>query len=173
MSLREQLLKSGLATKQQAKRAERDAKKKQHSELVAKKQAVPSSEANASEAVLHSKLEEQREADRERNRIIELEKTIKESRARAIDIMVNNDLCDERAKLPYYFRYHETKIGCIRVNEVQQVLLAQGQLAIASFDVEFKFFLLSPENAAKIHACDPGMVHCFFAGSDPKPSDAD
>lgn len=162
MSLRDQLFKSGLASKEQTKRAEREVKKQKHASLTARKQdPQDSSKAPPLDPDLQKKLDEQRAADRERNRLIEEERRQQEARARAIDIMIHADLSDLRGKETYYFIYHERKIGRLQVNEVQLVQLAQGQLAIASYDVELRFFLLSPENAAKVHSFDPAFILCF------------
>ena len=164
MSLREQLLKSGLASQQQVKRAERESKKRQHEEQGLKKQGVKPPAPGATAAPDPSAaaiLEEQRRADRERNLRLEEERRLQEQRARAIDIMVHNDLSDPRGDHVYYFRYQTSKIGALKVNEVQQLQLAQGQLAIASFDDYTCFYLVSRENAIKLALCGADYLACY------------
>src|SRR5688572_10216632 len=103
MSLRDQLLKSGLASKQQAKKAERESKKRQHQDLQAKKDALPDTSVQDELAKeISRKLEEQRQADRERNQQLEHERQQKEAHARAVDLMVHNDLSEGRAAIAYY-----------------------------------------------------------------------
>ncbi len=168
MSLREQLLKSGLASQQQVKRAERESKKRQHEELGQKKQGTKPPAAAAGPADINAQaiLEEQRRADRERSRVQEEERRLQELRSRAIDIMVHNDLSDPRATIPYYFVYDRQKISSFRVNEVQQLQLAQGQLAIASFDEFERFYLISRDNALKIALCGQTYLACFHDKSE-------
>lgn len=169
MSLREQLLKSGLASKQQAKKADREARKRQHENLVAKREGAAAEQDRISAEIIARQLEQQA-ADRERNRLLEEEKRQRENHARAVDIMVHHDLSDERATVPYYFRCAGDRIACLLVNELQQVQLAQGQLGIVSFDVEFKVFLVGLDNLEKIRACGSHYVLCHHAPDSAKSS---
>lgn len=160
MSLRDQLLKSGLATKEQAKKANREAKQRQHQAL---QNLRKQNETMPSEA--EQKLQEMREADIARSQLLNEEKRQKEELARAIDIMVNNDLCDPRGDIPYAFVIHEKRIATIRINELQIPQLASGQIAIAAFDPEFRFFLVSEENAGKIRSCRNDLILCHHKGA--------
>lgn len=159
MSLREQLLKSGLASKQQAKKADREAKKRQHERLVAQREGAAAEQDRISAEIAARQLARE-EADRERNRLLEEERRQRENHARAQDIMIHHDLSDARGTVPYYFRYQGDRIGCLLVNELQQVQLAQGQLGIVSFDLDYKVFLVGPESLEKIRACGSQYVIC-------------
>lgn len=167
MSLRDQLLKTGLATKEQAKKANREAKQRQHQAL---QNLRKQNETSPSEAEM--KLQEMREADIARNQLLNEERRQKEELARAIDIMVNNDLCDPRAEIPYAFVIHEKRIATIRINELQIPQLASGQIAIAAFDPEFRFFLVSEENAGKIRSCRSDLIVCHHKGAGASASQA-
>lgn len=167
MSLRDQLLKSGLATKEQAKKADREAKHRQHQALQNLRKQPDAKEA-PSDAEL--KLQAMRDADIARNQQLNEEKRQKEELARAIDIMVNNDLSDPRAEISYAFVIGEKRIATIRITELQIPQLASGQIAIAAFDEDFRFFLVSEENAAKIRSCRSDFVLCHHKGAPERPA---
>lgn len=156
MSLRDQLLKSGLANKEQAKKAEKEAKKRQHQQLLS--QDVVKDEISKDIA---EKIKRQQEADRERNRALEEERRQREAIHRAMNIMIAGDLRERAAEIPYYFIHRENKISEILVTEVQQSQLAAGSLAIVSFDPEFRYFLVDASNADKIRSCAPHFVLCW------------
>lgn len=156
MSLRDQLLKSGLADKNQAKKAEREAKKRQHNQL-SKDAAGP----DAISQEIADKARQQQEADRERNRSREDEKRRSEALHRATDIMINNDLREGTALVPYYFIHREHRISEIMVTELQQNQLAEGALAIVSFDADFRYFLVDAANADKIRNSVPHFILCW------------
>jgi uncharacterized protein YaiL (DUF2058 family) len=160
MSLRDQLLKSGLANKQQAKKAEKESKKRQHQQLAAQKDEPSAALKDEISQEIEEKQRQQRERDRELNRQQEEEKRQREALARAIDIMIHHDLKEYRASVPYYYRYRETQIGCIMVNEMQQSLLAQGRMGLVSFDLDYCVYLVDAEQCEKIRACDPSFVVC-------------
>ncbi len=157
MSLRDQLLKSGLASKEQAKKASREAKKVQHQKL---KEAKDSPAALNALPDAEEKLRAQREADRLANQQRNEERLLKEAEARAIDIMVNNDLRESRAAIPYYFLSSESRISHILVTDAQQAQLENGKLAIVAFDRDYRFFLVSEENAEKIRSGRKDFIVC-------------
>jgi uncharacterized protein YaiL (DUF2058 family) len=156
MSLRDQLLKTGLANKNQAKKAEKEAKKRQHQQLVS--QDAITDDISKEIAERHRK---QQEADRERNRLLEEERQKREALHRAMDIMVAGDLRDHAAQIPYYFIHRENRISEILVTELQQTMLAAGSLAIVSFDPDFRYFLVDASNAEKIRSCAPQFILCW------------
>jgi uncharacterized protein YaiL (DUF2058 family) len=156
MSLRDQLLKSGLADKNKAKKAEKEAKKRQHQKLQA-----PDASTDEISKEIAERNRRQQEADRERNRLREEEKRKREAIHRAMDIMVSGDLRETSADIPYYFIHQENRISEILVTELQQNQLAEGSLAIVSFDPEFRYFLVDASNADKIRSCAPHFILCW------------
>ncbi|WP_141731198.1 DUF2058 family protein [Oligoflexus tunisiensis] len=156
MSLRDQLLKSGLADKNQAKKAEKEAKKRQHQQLLS-----PDAIKDEISKEIAERNRRQQEADRERNRLLEEERRKREGIHRAMDIMVAGDLRESAAEIPYYFIHRENRISEILVTEVQQMQLAEGSLAIVSFDPDFRYFLVDASNAEKISSCAPHFVLCW------------
>lgn len=156
MSLRDQLLKSGLADKNKAKKAEKEAKKRQHQSL-----ASPDAIKDEVTQDIENKLKRQQEADRERNRLREEERQKREAIHRAMDIMIAGDLREGGAQIPYYFIQQENRISEILVTELQQTQLASGALAIVSFDPDFRYFLVDASNAEKIRGCAPHYVLCW------------
>lgn len=168
MSLRDQLLKSGLAHKDAAKKAEKEAKKRQHQKLQQGKSPNPSDALDQDEALRQEILEKQRqqkEQDRERNRRLEEERRVKEEEYRAIDLMMSADQCDPRAQIPYYYRYQERWIGRLLVTEQQVEQLASGNLAIASFDLQFRVFLLETSTATKVRQIKPEFLLCWHSST--------
>ena len=156
MSLRDQLLKTGLADKNKAKKAEKEAKKRQHQQLVSEDALQDEISKEIAE-----KTRRQQEADRERNRALEQERFKREAIHRAMDIMVAGDLREHAAQIPYYFIHRENRISEILVTELQQTELASGALAIVSFDPDFRYFLVDASNADKIRSCAPQFILCW------------
>jgi len=161
MSLRDQLLKSGLANKEQTKKANKESKKRQHKELQAKKDQPTLDVKDSISQEIEDKLHQQREADRDRNRQKEDDRRQREAWHRAMDVMVSGDLKDPRASIPYYFIFDEVKIGEMLVTEAQQLQLAAGNLAIVSFDKNFRFFLVDTDQAEKVKAGNSAFIICW------------
>jgi uncharacterized protein YaiL (DUF2058 family) len=156
MSLRDQLLKSGLADKSKAKKAEKEAKKRQHQSLVSQDAIKDEISQEIAE-----KARRQQEADRERNRQREEERQKREAIHRAMDIMIAGDLRESGAQVPYYFIHRENRISEILVTELQQTRLASGELAIVAFDPDFRYYLVDASNAAKIRDAASHFILCW------------
>ncbi len=156
MSLRDQLLKSGLANKNQAQKAEKEAKKRQHKQL----QSPDAIKDDISQDIAERNRKQQ-EADRERNRQREDDRLKREAVHRAMNIMIAGDLRESAGSIPYYFIHQEHRISEILVTEAQQVQLATGTLAIVSFDPDYRYFLVDASNADKIRSCVPQYVLCW------------
>ncbi len=156
MNLRDQLLKSGLASKEQAKKAQREVSKRQHQKI----QEARDPNAPAETSIAEQALSVQREADRLLNLKRNEERLAKEAEARAIDIITCHQLIDVRATEPYYFLVDTKRICSIRVLDEQIPLLEKGELAIASLDAETGFVLVTAENAEKIRAGHARYILC-------------
>lgn len=161
MSLRDQLLKSGLANKSQVNKAEKAAKKRQHQVLQTKKEDPEASTSDEVSLAIAEKISHQQQADRDRNRLQEEARLNREAYQRAVDIMLSGDLSEKHAEQPYYFVGHETKIAKIMVSPLQEQQLALGNLVIVSFNVDYKFFLVDTVQAGKIRSINPAYIICW------------
>lgn len=131
-SLRDQLMKAGLATKQQALQAKTSNKKK-------KQQAAKSGEMTDQER-RRIDLERERQAkaekDRELNRQLEEERQRKALEAQVRQLIEVNALSREGGGAEYKFVF-ENMIKKIYVTDEQLVKLERGLLALAVFDEDF------------------------------------
>ncbi|WP_263080412.1 DUF2058 domain-containing protein [Endozoicomonas sp. Mp262] len=131
-SLRDQLMKAGLASKQQALKAKTSTKKK-------KKQAAKDGVATEQE-LRRIELEKERaakvERDRELNRQREEEKNRKAILAQVRQLIERNAIAREKGDVGYNFVY-EKKVKKIYVTDAIQNKLSRGLLAIAVQDEEF------------------------------------
>lgn len=132
-SLRDQLMKAGLATKQQALKAKTSNKKN-------KKKAVKegvTTEVELRRQALLKKQQEQAERDRELNRKIENERHKKAIEAQVRQLITQNTITREQGDVGYNFVV-EKKVKKIYVSESMHYKLSHGLLAIAIQDSEFK-----------------------------------
>ncbi|WP_067581774.1 DUF2058 domain-containing protein [Endozoicomonas ascidiicola] len=131
-SLRDQLMKAGLATKQQALQAKTSNKKN-------KKQAKKSGEMTEQEK-RRIELEQEKQAkiekDRELNRKLEDERQRKAVEAQVKQLIEANALSRDRGESKYKFVY-EGKIKKIYVTSEQQIKLERGLLALAMVGEDF------------------------------------
>ena len=117
MSLRDQLLKAGLASKQQAKKAKRAAKKKEHKTQKALAQGNTADEALKQDDIQKSifeQQEKQKSLDKQRN--IDLAEAQKKEQAISI-VFAEGQL--ESGGKPYYFRIGDR-------NEIQVIYASPG-----------------------------------------------
>lgn len=157
MNLRDQILKSGLATKEQAKRAERAVSKVQH------KKAVEARSQNSDKVLTEAEQIAKKTAEIE---AAEAEKRAKEkdrfvAEQMTIDIIKRGAMNDPLAKDSYYFTMPDGQIAKMLVNEWQTMQLAAGVLAIAYLEVESRFVIISQANAEKVEFYDPRAIVCF------------
>ncbi len=139
-SLRDQLLKQGLATKKQVKdaaHAERKARKKEGK--------TPDDLAKEREEREEQRLKEKAERDRELNRQRDLERAEKEKLAQVRELIKEHRIQTRKARIEYRFD-HEGKVRTFHVTEEQRAQLSRGQLAIAYLD---KHYHLLPEEAGE------------------------
>ncbi len=131
-SLRDQLMKAGLATKQQALQAKTTNKKK-------KQQAAKSGEMTDHEKrriELERERQAQAEKDRELNRKLEEERQRKASDAQVRQLIEVNALSRDGGEAEYKFVY-ESKIKKVYVTNDQLTKLERGLLALAVLGEDF------------------------------------
>jgi uncharacterized protein YaiL (DUF2058 family) len=165
-SLRDQLLKTGLASKKQAKNAEKEAKSKTHQQQKQKRKKKKSAKVEAetvdteSAAYLAAKAqEEERARAKELNRQKQVERQQKELLAQVRDLIEHHQVNDYKADICYYFvqgRFARQ----IYVNAEQQKQLANGQLAITVLD-EDAYYIVPANIAEKLLERMPEVVVLF------------
>lgn len=163
-SLRDQLLKQGLVSKQQAKQAEKQIKSKTHQEQKQKrkKQNKPDSKpATDTESVAYLAAKA-REAEiaraKELNRQKEMERQQKALLGQIHDLIQCHYVNDQTADSTYYF-VDAPFVKKVLVTTKQRQQLAKGQLAISALDE--KYYLVPADIAEKILERVPTAIICF------------
>ncbi|MFW7380293.1 MAG: DUF2058 family protein [Oligoflexus sp.] len=165
MSLRDQLLKSGLANKQQAKKASRAAKKAEHAKRKAQTGGAAASDVEGGEdlsAEIQKKQQLMKERDRQLNLEIEQQRRLREQTYRAAEIIVSRDLLEanNRNTTPYYFVVDGKVIHSIPVTDYQQAHLEEGRMAIATLHDD-RYYLLELDDCLQILDLKPDYIVCF------------
>lgn len=161
MSLRDELLKAGLVSADQANKRDSDTRKQDHQRK--KNQALATQEA-ARQAEARRRLEAEaarkRERDQQLNREREAEKKQRELAARVRQLIDGHRVNDPNAEIYYNFLDRDGRwIRAIRVTPAQRGGLALGRLAIARGDRhEFDYPLIPRETAAKLMDLVPERI---------------
>jgi uncharacterized protein YaiL (DUF2058 family) len=160
MSLREQMLKAGLVSQNQAKKAETEARQKSHKLKKDKTAAAAEAARKAAEAQQRkAAAERQRARDRQLNQERENQKKRHEAAARIRQLMASHRANDAKAEILYNFLVTEKTIDYVRVTPQQQRLLALGRIAVArNPDNPFDFPLLPRDTAAKIAESNKELI---------------
>ena len=169
MSLRDELLKAGLASADKAKKLDADSRKQDHqrkkSKALAAEEAVRQAEARRQAEVEAAR---KREQDRRLNLEREAEKKQRELIARARQLIDGHRLNDPKAEIYYnFFDSDGHWIRAIRVTPAQCKALAMGRLAILRGDHdEFDFSLAPRETALKLVEFAPERVMTLHPEND-------
>lgn len=153
----EQLLKAGVVTKQQVKKAQQDKKKKVRQQRATKEGVID-------EAGLKAKQSAQQKAvrDRELNRKKEEEARKKAVAAEIRQLITDNAIVrDNGCEIAYNFN-HKNRIKTIHVNEGMRQQLVHGTLGIAI--LEGRYELVPVAAAEKIRQRDAARVILLDAG---------
>lgn len=154
MNLRDQLLKSGLVSKERVKHAERAVSKSRHKEDL----EIRSKAADAKLIEAENREAEQARIQAEKT---ELEREESFRRAQVETIILRGEIKDSSARGTYYFTLSNGQIESIAVNEIQAMHLASGELAVAFLENEQRYVILSRKNAEKAMLHDPSCIVCF------------
>jgi len=173
-SLRDQLLKTGVVSKEQATKAEKQANSNAHQQQKRKKKKRGKTEElidKESAAYLAAKAQEEEVARaKELNRQKEAERQQKEFKTQVRNLIQTHYIKDPKADIAY--RFIEGKfVRQIYVNAIQQKQLDQGQLAIAVLDDSY--YLMSASIAEKILERSPETILLHPAKEEKKTSDSD
>ncbi|MDP0563138.1 MAG: DUF2058 domain-containing protein [Candidatus Endonucleobacter sp. (ex Gigantidas childressi)] len=150
-SLRDQLTKSGLATKQQALKAKTSVKKKKKEAMT---QGV-STEQELRREQLKAEKAEQTEKDRLLNSEREEKRNSNAIMAQVIQLIERNSITRKKGDVSYHFVY-EGKVKKLYVTETIQSQLSNGLLAIAVQKEEF--ILIPAPIAEKISERMPNII---------------
>lgn len=173
-SLRDQLLKQGLVSKEQAKQAEKQAKLKEH-----QGQKTQSKKQKANKAIVDKESisylaakarEEEIARAKELNRQKEIERENKALWSQVRDIIDCQHVNDPDAEGAYYF-LEDKWVRKIEVTLKQRQLLACGELAITS--IEEKYYLVPAAVAEKVQTRVPEVVVCFHQSTEKYISEQD
>ena len=148
--LQEQLLKAGLASKKQAKKAE-------HEKRISRKQ----NDGNSPAAVSNQAREEQT-AKEQRNRELNLQRAeetrLREQKAQVKQLIETNRLPKDDRGEPYHF-VEQNKIKRLFVSEEMTDQLSRGQLAIVKLGTGYE--VVPAKVARQIASRDQGAVVVF------------
>ncbi|RKZ42790.1 MAG: DUF2058 domain-containing protein [Gammaproteobacteria bacterium] len=138
-SLQEQLLKSGLVSQDQAKKADKQAKLNTHQQQKQKKKrkkrSTPEPIDTESIAYIAAKAQEEEiERAKELNRQKEVQRLEKELQAQVRDLIQRHQVNDPKANVSYNFVEAGKFVKNFFVNDKQQQQLANGFLAITLLD---------------------------------------
>ena len=169
MSLRDELLKAGLASADQAKKLDTDARKHDHQRKKNKALAMEEAARQAeSRRQAEAEAANKRERDRQLNLAREAEKQRRERAARAQQLIDSHRLNNPEAEILYNFLDSDGRwIRAIRVLPPQRKGLAMGRLAIVRGDRhEFDFPLVPRQIALKLAEFIPERILLLHPESD-------
>ena len=163
MSLRDQLLKAGLVTEEQARKAEGQKRKsghqgKKNKKLGAEQAAQKQQQEQARQAEQAAKRERDKALNREREQV----RRRRENAARIRQMVGANRVNDPDAEVRYNFSAGKV-VRSLRVTERQQRQLALGRLAIVrNPQDEFDFPLVPRKTAEAMAEVDPKLVLLMY-----------
>ena len=149
-SLRDQLLKAGLVSRDQVNKAQTDKRRKRKQAKSQGKQPE-SSELDLAKAYALRAREEKLERDRELNRKREEQRLARERKAQLRQMVDGKRLNKDNAEIARNFQ-HNGKIRRIYVTAEQQQRITDGKLAIAW--VDGRYHLVEPELARRLAEID-------------------
>ena len=181
-SLRDQLIKAGLADPSKARKAERQQRAEQRTaQSTAKKQAAhqpatapvapdnksapPAPAATSANARAQAALREKAERDRAKQRELNAKAAEKALRAELKQLIQSNDQREKVAReddVPYNF-LHGRRVKRIYVTRAQQAALSAGTLVIVNDDG--RYHIIDQETAERVKARDPKRI--IAAHTDP------
>lgn len=169
-SLRDQLLKAGLVTEEQAREAARQKGRKAKDARRNRKSGKPvrKQEDGAARAARRAQAEKAAR-DKALNREQEDLRRRQARNAQAREILEQHSLNDPNGEIAHNFTWGE-RVRRVYVNAEQHKGLAEGKLVIAMFKA--RAHIINPDTAAKLEAIDPKFVVKIETGAEePDPDD--
>ncbi len=152
ISLQEQLLKAGVASKAQAKQAKQEKRKKAKQP----KGAASTDQAVEQQAALEAARQAKQEKDRELNRQRQQEQAQKASLAEVRQLLQQHAVALPRDGETRYNFVHEKKVKSLWINTALLNQLARAQLLIAFFDQQY--YLIPAAIAERVAARLPEAI---------------
>lgn len=174
-ALREQLLKSGLVSKDQAQQVEKQTKLQSHQQAKAqqrdkKRNVAPSVDPQSVAYQVAKAREEEIARAKELNRQRELERQHKELQAQSRQLIDTFHVNDSDAEIIYHFMDGKT-VKHLSVTSKQRTQLGNGQLGIAKW--EDHYYLIPASIIEKLLERTPETVVCFYPNKEAKQTDED
>lgn len=162
-SLRDQLLKTGIVSKEQAKQAEKQAKSKTHQQQKQKKKKKKQSQSETIDTESISYLatkarEEEIARAKELNREKEAERKQKAKQAQISDLIQCHQENDPDGEIAYHFTEAGKYVQKILVTAKQQQQLVNGQLAIAVLEENY-YVIPKPITEKILERIPDAIVH--------------
>jgi uncharacterized protein len=167
MSLRDQLLKAGVVTADQVRKAEAEKNRQSRKLRKGPPSAAERDRAQEQRQRLEEQAQRKRERDRELNLQREAERERKERAQRALQLLASHRLNDPDADIRYSFMDPNGRfIRSIWVTAKQQEDLAEGRLAIARGNRKSGYVLVSAETAGKLREISPERLVLLYTPGD-------
>ena len=150
MSLRDELLRAGLVSKEKVTEVETSSRKRAHQ--IKKNKSLSAAEAKRqleAKRQRQAAVEQQREQDRLLNLAREAEKKARALPAQIRQLIAEHRLNDPKAEIRYNFVAGGRFVRAVRVTPQQQNQLAKGLIGIAVNDEDEYDFPLIPREAAE------------------------
>ena len=169
-SLRDQLLKAGLVTEEQAREAARSKGRKAKEARKNRKSGKPAPRKDNGAAGAARKAQAEKAArDKALNREQEDLRRRQALNARVKEVLEKHTINDRNGEIPHNFVWGE-RVRRVYVNAEQHKALADGRLAVVMFKA--CAHVVKPEIAEKIAAIDPKfLVKAQTAADEPEPDD--
>ena len=154
MSLRDQLLKSGLASKQQAKKSAKALKKKKYQQAKAQREDPKLVVEDEITLEIKAKAASRKEEDHKKNLLLEKEKKLD----RALQLFYETRRAARDSGKPYYYE-KDKLVWSVFVSDKQRDLLAKGGLALASIDNGESIYFITKAAAGEIKVSHPEFIY--------------
>lgn len=152
-SLQEQLLKAGLTTKQKARQANTDKRKKNKQKRSGK--AVEASLQEKVQQDLVQKQQQKKASDAALNEQMQQQLAEKEQHHRILQILQHHQIKDVEGELEYNYSF-DNKIKKLFLNDQTQQALINGRLALCGLDEVT--YIVTTETAAKLAELDEKII---------------
>lgn len=163
MNLRDQLVKAGLRSKKDAKKAANKVKnEKKKKQKAVKKGEDFETESEAISKNIKEQKAKSKERDLELNKKIEKEREEKEKKYRAVEIIYSNQVYELNASNCYYFIENQLVVRSIYVTDSQLFQLSHGLMGIARETLDSTDYKLVPySECLRVIELFPELVVCL------------
>lgn len=169
-SLRDQLMKTGLADEKQARQADKEKRAQRKKSKGGRKGQQPDPDAAARQAQVQQARAEKAERDRTLNQQREQQKKKKSAAAQIEDLLREHALSTRDGSIPFHFT-REGKVRKLEVTGEQQKRLSRGELAIV--ERKGRFHVVPAEVVPRLQERDAAMFVAMVTAEDLSSEDDD